>query len=86
MAETPSRKLAVVLHADVADSTSMVRRDETLAHQRIRDTFERFSTVISAQHGTAHEVRGDALVAEFPSASDAVEAALKFQSVKMATA
>ena len=80
MEEGPSRKLAVILHADVVGSTSLVQANETLAHERIRDAFQRFSEAISARGGTAHEVRGDALVAEFPSASDAVEAALKFQA------
>ena len=80
MSDTPSRKLAVILHADVVGSTALVQANETLAHQRIRDTFRRFSEAISVQGGASHEVRGDAHVAEFPSASDAVEAALSFQA------
>ena len=80
MEEGPSRKLAVILHADVVGSTSLVQVNETLAHQRIRDTFHRFSKAISNLGGIAHEVRGDALVAELPSASDALEVALAFQT------
>ncbi len=34
--EVPS-KLAVLLHADVVDSTALVRADESRAHRRIRD-------------------------------------------------
>ncbi len=74
-----SRKLAVILHADIVGSTALVRRDETLAHARIHDAFRRFSEAIDAYGGTVHEVRGDALVAEFSRASDAVSAALQFQ-------
>lgn len=74
------RKLAVLLHADVVGSTALVQRDETLAHQRIQDTFRRFSEAISHHNGVAHEIRGDALIAEFPRASDAVSAALGFQA------
>jgi adenylate cyclase len=74
-----SRKLAVILHADVVDSTALVRLDETLAHQRIQDAFQRFSHTVETYGGTAHELRGDALVAEFDRASDAVCAALLFQ-------
>jgi len=74
-----SRKLAVILHADVAGSTALVQRDETLSHKRITDTFQRFSSIIHAYGGTVHEVCGDALVAEFSRASDAVSAALNFQ-------
>jgi thioredoxin-like negative regulator of GroEL len=66
----PPRKLAVILHADVVDSTSLVQKNETLAHERIRDTFQRFSETISAYNGVAREIRGDALVAEFDRASD----------------
>ena len=76
-----SRKLAVILHADVVDSTALVRQDETLAHERIQDTFRRFSDTISNHDGVAHEVRGDALVAEFARASDAVSASLAFQAI-----
>jgi class 3 adenylate cyclase len=73
------RKLAVILHADVVGSTALVQKDETLAHERIQDCFHRFSKTIEAYVGIAHELRGDALVAEFERASDALAAALAFQ-------
>jgi len=76
-----SRKLAVLLHADVVGSTSLVQMNETLAHERIQDAFRRFSETIINQGGIAHEIRGDALVAEFARASDAVNASLTFQAV-----
>ena len=75
-----SGKLAVILHADVAGSTELVRQDEQLAHQRIRDTFHRFGNTISKYHGHVRELRGDALLAEFDRASDAVATALAFQA------
>ena len=75
-----SRKLAVILHADIAGSTELVQRNETLAHERIRDTFRQLSTTIKTFGGITHELRGDALVAEFDRASDAVCAALTFQT------
>jgi adenylate cyclase len=73
-------KLAVILHADVVGSTGLVRSDEQIAHDRIQDAFRRFSATIVRHEGTAHEIRGDALVAEFNRASDAVSAALAFQA------
>jgi len=76
-----SRKLAVLLHADVVGSTSLVQRNETLAHERIQDTFRRFSEIISNYGGVALEIRGDALVAEFAKVSDAVSASLDYQAV-----
>ena len=79
MADHPSRKLAVILHADVVDSTVLVQREESVAHERIQDTFRRFSETIRAYGGIARELRGDALVAEFARASDAVIAAIAYQ-------
>jgi len=74
------RKLAVILHADVVGSTTLVQQNETLAHERIQATFRRFSETIKSYNGIAHELRGDALVAEFERASDAIEAALAYQA------
>ena len=75
-----SRKLAVILHADVVDSTALVRQDEIIAHQRIQDAFQRFSDAIKTHNGLAREFRGDALIAEFPKASDAITASVEFQA------
>jgi adenylate cyclase len=74
-----SRKLAVILHADVVGSTLLVQKNETLAHERIQAAFHHFSETIKTYGGIAREIRGDALVAEFERASDAVPAALVFQ-------
>jgi adenylate cyclase len=75
-----SGKLAVILHADVAGSTALVQQDEQLAHERILDAFRRFSDTITQYHGHVCEIRGDALLAEFERASDAVTAVLAFQA------
>ena len=74
-----SRKLAVILHADVVGSTALVQHNETLAHERMQDAFHQFAGTIADYGGIAHELRGDALVAEFERASDAVAASLVFQ-------
>ncbi len=83
MSQTPVRKLAVLLHADVVGSTSLVQMNETIAHERIQDTFRRFSETISNYGGAALEIRGDALVAEFAKASDSVSASLAFQAANI---
>ncbi len=75
-----SDKLAVILHADVAGSTELVHQDKQLAHERIRDSFQRFSNAIEKYHGQVLELRGDALLASFERGSDAVTAALAFQA------
>jgi len=74
-----ARKLAVILHADVVGSTVLVQNNEVLAHERIQAAFHKFSETISSYGGITSELRGDALVAEFARASDAVTAALSFQ-------
>lgn len=74
--------LAIILHADVADSTTLVHLDKELAHQRIRDSFKRLSNAIETYHGRVLELRGDALLASFDRASDAVIAAVSFQTAQ----
>ena len=69
-------QLAVILHADVVGSTALVQKDERVAHERIQKAFRQLSETISAYSGTTHELRGDALVADFKRASDAVSASL----------
>jgi TolB-like protein/class 3 adenylate cyclase/Flp pilus assembly protein TadD len=75
-----SDTLAVILHADVEGSTELVHQDKQLAHERIQDSFQRFSNTIEKYHGHVHELRGDALLASFERSSDAVAAALAFQA------
>lgn len=43
-----SRKLSVILDADVVGSTALVQKDKALAHQRIRDVFNLFSNTIAS--------------------------------------
>jgi len=73
-----SSNLAVLLHADIVGSTSMAQRNEVAAHERIKNAFQRFNDVIVSYRGKVKEIRGDALVAQFERASDAVAAALSF--------
>lgn len=80
--DSQSGKLAVILHADVIDSTRMVQLDEQLLHQRIQDTFRSFSDTISEYSGRVLESRGDAILAEFERPSDAVSATLAFQQTQ----
>ena len=75
-----SRRLAVILHADVVGSTHLVHLDETVAHRSIQAAFRRFDEIVSAYGGMTRELRGDALIAEFDRASDAVASALAFQA------
>ncbi len=80
-----SRRLVVILHADIVGSTMLVQLDEAIAHSRFQSAFRNFSKIIKAYGGVAHEIRGDALVAEFELTTDAVNAALAFQAQNLKT-
>jgi adenylate cyclase len=56
-----------------------VQKNEALAHKRIQAAFRQFSETINSYSGITRELRGDALIAQFERASDAVAAALVFQ-------
>ena len=84
MSADSERRLAVILHADVIESTALVRRDETLAHNRILNAFRLLSQSIEAYSGATRELRGDALVGEFNRASDAICAAVAFHEKNIA--
>ena len=84
MVEQPQRKLVAILHADVVGSTALVKQNETLAHERVQAAFRLLSETIDSFGGIAHEIRGDALVAEFARASDAVSASVTFQAANSA--
>jgi adenylate cyclase len=84
MANEAHPRLAVILHADVVESTTLVRQDERLAHQRIQAVFRDVASLVGRYGGTVNELRGDALVAEFSRASDAVLAALAAQEANRA--
>ena len=53
MSNIRSRKFAVIMHADVVGSTTLVQEDESLAHERIRDAFKRLSKTTNAYGGVA---------------------------------
>jgi adenylate cyclase len=78
-------KLAVILHADVVGSTELVQANEALAHERIQSAFLSLAELTKSHGGQAHEIRGDALVAEFPRPSDAVNTAMQFQAEHLTT-
>ena len=76
MTDQPFGNLAVIMHADVAGSTGSIQQDERLAHDRIQQTFHRFANITSQYHGRVRELRGDALLAEFERASEAITAGI----------
>ena len=57
-----------------------MHEDEQLAHERIRDTFQRFDDTTTQYHDRVRELREDALLVEFERSSDTVTAALACQA------
>ena len=56
-------KLSVILHADVVGSTTLVQKDEQIAHERIQAAFQRFARSVESYGGDVTELRGDAFLA-----------------------
>lgn len=75
------RILAVINHADVVSSATLVLCDETPTHQRINDTLQFFPSFIPTCSSAVREGCADSLVAEFVRSSDAVCGALEFQQL-----
>lgn len=76
-----SRKLAVILHAEVVDSATFVQDHENRAHEHIQAAFNRFLETIKSYGRTTRELCEDTLVAVFNRVSDAVFAALAFNGL-----
>jgi adenylate cyclase len=73
------RKLAVIMHADIAGYTLLFERDEDSAHRLVTESFDVLADTVERYGGTVLEKRGDALLAEFGPPSDAISCALMFQ-------
>jgi adenylate cyclase len=74
------RRLAAILAADVAGYSRLMGRDEngTLARLKTHRT-ERLQPVLARHGGRLVKLTGDGALVEFPSAVDALSAAIEFQ-------
>lgn len=75
-----TRRLAAVLHADVAGYSKLMGRDEEATIAAIRTQWDIVQNVVATHRGRVADFTGDAFLAEFGSAIDAVNAALAIQS------
>lgn len=74
------RRLAAILAADVVGYSSLMERDEAGTFIGLKASREeRFEPEIAKRRGRIFKLMGDGLVAEFPSAIDAVECAVALQ-------
>ena len=73
------RKIAVIMAADVAGYSRLVSENEDEALARLISYREIFSEFVSRGDGRIFNTAGDAVLAEFPSAVDALRAAIDIQ-------
>src|SRR5258708_31466045 len=74
------RRLATILMADVAGYSRMMGEDEEQTVQTLRGHREIFDGLLRAHRGRIFNTAGDAILAEFPSAVEAVRCATEIQT------
>src|SRR6266567_3058140 len=74
------RRLATILMADVAGYSRMMGEDEERTVQTLRAHREIFDGLLRAHRGRIFNTAGDAILAEFPSAVEAVRCATEIQT------
>ncbi len=74
------RKLATILSADVAGFSRLMGEDEEQTLRTFRGHKEVFESLVAMHRGRVFNTAGDAILAEFPSAVEAVRCATDIQS------
>ena len=82
--ERVKRRLAVILASDVAGYSRLVGVDEEDTVRRLGVIMARFRELVTAHDGRVFNTAGDAILAEFTSAVDAVRCALDIQEATRA--
>ena len=73
------RKLSAILHADVVGYSAMTNEDEEGTYALLRASLDAATELILAHGGKAVNYAGDAILADFPTASGALACALDIQ-------
>jgi adenylate cyclase len=79
MATGIDRRLTTILCADVAGYSGLIERDEDGTLLRLRDYRGRLARLVQHHRGRIANTSGDGVLAEFPSAIEAVRAAIDVQ-------
>ena len=79
MVEQLPRKLAAVLYADVADYSRLTGEDEDSTHRRLSEYLDIVTESISQRRGRVVHYAGDAVLADFNTATNALECAIAIQ-------
>jgi adenylate cyclase len=81
MAEPIDRKLAAILSADVVGYSRLMAEDEAATIRTLSDYREEIAMRVRQHRGRVVDAPGDNVLAEFPTALDAVRAAVEIQGV-----
>src|SRR5271168_3003236 len=76
----PERKLATILSADVAEFSRLMAEDEELTLLAFRERRKVFESLVTLHRGRVFNTAGDAILAEFSSAVEAVRCATEIQA------
>jgi adenylate cyclase len=74
------RRLAAILGVDVRNYSILMAAGEEDTHRRVNTAMDRLVREIQRSHGRVFSHAGDGLMAEFPSAVEALKCALRVQS------
>lgn len=74
------RRLAAILGADIRNYSIIMGAGEEDAHRRVNAAMDRLVREIQKSHGRVFSHSGDGLMAEFPSAVEALKCALRVQA------
>jgi class 3 adenylate cyclase/pimeloyl-ACP methyl ester carboxylesterase len=75
------RRLAVILYADVAGYSRLTGEDEDATHRRLSENLDLMENYVVKHRGRVMHFAGDALLAIFDAASDAVTCAVETQTI-----
>jgi adenylate cyclase len=73
------RKLAAILHADVVGYSRLMAADEDATVRSLRASRGEIEQLVAQHGGRLVDTAGDSVLAEFPTATDAVECAVEIQ-------
>ena len=74
------RRLAAILGADIRGYSALMGANEEDTHRRVNAAMDRLVREIQRAHGRVFSYSGDGLMAEFPSAIEALKCALRVQA------
>jgi adenylate cyclase len=79
--DTTERKLAAILSADVAGYSRLMAEDEDTTVRTLTDYRDEIALLVRQHRGRVVDSPGDNLLAEFPTALDAVRCAVEIQGI-----